>query len=55
MFDNSPVVKFKHIWEAVKGCQSIYPDVLKKEKALFKTEFANIIKEENVDVFELNN
>lgn len=54
MFDNSPVVRFKHIWEAVKSCQSIYPDVLKKEKAAFKVEFANIIKEENVDVFELN-
>jgi ATP-dependent Clp protease ATP-binding subunit ClpA len=53
MFDNSPVVKFKHIWEAVRTCQSIYPDVLKKEKIAFKEQFKDFIKEENVDVFEL--
>jgi hypothetical protein len=52
MFDNSPVVKFKHIWQAVSTCQSIYPDVLKKEKAAFKQEFASFLIEENVNVNE---
>ncbi|HHT38160.1 MAG TPA: ATP-dependent Clp protease ATP-binding subunit [Mollicutes bacterium] len=52
MFDNSPVVRFKHIWEAVKTCQSIYPDVLKKEKKAFIEEFSSILNEENVDINE---
>lgn len=52
MFDNSPVVRFKHIWQAVYTCQSIYPDVLKKEKLAFKEQFASFIIEENVDVNE---
>ena len=52
IFDNSPTVKMKHIWEAVKTCQSIYPDVLKKEKEAFKKEFANMLNEENVSTYE---
>lgn len=52
IFDNSPVVKFKHIWEAVSTCQSIYPDVLVKEKLAFKTEFAEYLNEELVNVNE---
>ncbi|MDD4644056.1 MAG: AAA family ATPase [Bacilli bacterium] len=48
IFDNSPVVKFKHIWQAVSTCQSIYPDVLAKEKTAFKEQFASFINEENV-------
>ncbi|MDD4298905.1 MAG: AAA family ATPase [Bacilli bacterium] len=48
IFDNSPVVKFKHIWQAVSTCQSIYPDVLTKEKTAFKEQFASFINEENV-------
>lgn len=50
IFDNSPVVKFKHIWQAVYTCQSIYPDVLKKEKEAFKKQFTSFLIEENVDV-----
>lgn len=52
IFDNSPVVTFKHIWQAVANCQSIYPDVLKKEKEAFKKEFATFLNEENVDLSE---
>jgi hypothetical protein len=52
LFDNSSVVKFKHIWEAVRTCQSIYPDVLRKEKIAFKQQFASFISEENIDVNE---
>lgn len=50
IFDNNTTIKFKHIWQAVSTCGSIYPDVLKKEKEAFKQEFANILIEENVDV-----
>ncbi|MDD4054002.1 MAG: AAA family ATPase [Bacilli bacterium] len=50
IFDNSSVVNFKHIWQAVSTCQSIYPDVLKKEKEAFKKEFVNYLLEENVRV-----
>jgi ATP-dependent Clp protease ATP-binding subunit ClpA len=52
LFDNSPVVRFKHIWQAVYTCKSIYPDVLKKEKEAFKQQFANFISEENVNTLE---
>lgn len=52
IFDNSPVVRFKHIWQAVSTCQSIYPDVLKKEIVAFKQEFAEFLIEENVNVNE---
>lgn len=54
IYDNSPVLKFKHIWEAVRNCESIYPDSLKKEKELFKVTFEKFIAEENVDVHEIN-
>lgn len=54
IFDNSPVVKFKHIWQTVSTCQSIYPDVLIKEKMAFKQEFKTFLDEENVDLSERN-
>jgi ATP-dependent Clp protease ATP-binding subunit ClpB len=52
IFDNSSVVRFKHIWQAVSTCQSIYPDVLKKEKDAFKKQFLDFLLEENVNVNE---
>ena len=52
IFDNSSSVGFKHIWQAVTSCQSVYPDVLKKEKEIFKQQFASYLIEENVNVNE---
>lgn len=52
IYDNCPVLRFKHIWEAVKSCESIYPDSLVKEKAAFKKEFESYLTEEGVDTFE---
>lgn len=52
LFDNSPVIRFKHIWETVKTCKSIYPDVLEKEKKAFLVQFASHLKEENVYTYE---
>jgi hypothetical protein len=51
IFDNSPVVRFKHIWQVVVSCQSIYL-MHKKEKLAFKQEFASILIEENVNINE---
>lgn len=50
LFDNSKAVTFKHIWGAVKSCNSIYPDSLIKEIEAFKKEFIDYLLEENVDV-----
>lgn len=49
-FDNSPVVKFKHIYKAIMNCQSVYPDVIKKEQARFKVVFKDWIEQENLDL-----
>jgi ATP-dependent Clp protease ATP-binding subunit ClpC len=52
IFDNEQEVKFKHIWQAISTTETVYPDVLKKQKALFKTTFANILDEEKVYTYE---
>jgi ATP-dependent Clp protease ATP-binding subunit ClpA len=52
MFDNSSSVKFKHIYDAIRTFEAVYPDVLTKEKAAFKKEFANVLEEENVYIYE---
>lgn len=52
IYDNCPVLRFKHIWEAIKSCESIYPDSLVKEKAAFKKEFETYLAEEGTDTFE---
>lgn len=48
VFDNEKNIKMKHVWQAVKNCNSIYPDTLKKEILRFKEEFSDLLKEENV-------
>ncbi|MBQ7140017.1 MAG: ATP-dependent Clp protease ATP-binding subunit [Bacilli bacterium] len=50
MFENSDTVKIKHVWMAVCTCNSIYPDSRTKEIERFKTVFADLISEENLDV-----
>jgi hypothetical protein len=52
IYDNSNKVTFKHIWEAIKTCESVYPDVLTKEKIAFKKEFASYLSDENVYTYE---
>lgn len=52
IFDNSPSVKLKHVWQAIVACQSIYPDTLIKEKEAFKQQFASLLIEEGVNVNE---
>ncbi len=48
IFDNSNEVKFKHIWEAVKTTNTVYPDVIKKYTEKFKLQFKRELDEENV-------
>lgn len=48
ILDNTNELKFKHIWQAVSTTDIVYPDVLRKQKEIFKTTFAKILDEENV-------
>jgi ATP-dependent Clp protease ATP-binding subunit ClpA len=52
MYENSPTVQFKHIWEAVRTCEAVYPDVLAKEKVVFRKQFEEFLKAENVYVYD---
>lgn len=50
LFDNSSVVTIKHFYKAICNAKSIYPDALAKEKQRFITVFADMIRNENVDI-----
>ena len=50
IFENCDTVKIRHFWLAVNTCNSIYPDSRAKEVERFKEVFADLIKEENLDV-----
>ena len=50
VFDNEDVVKIKHIYKAICNAKNIYEDAKKKEIEKFKIEFADLIKEEQVDL-----
>ena len=48
LYDNSPVVKIKHVYEAIINTKTVYDDVKIKEKERFKEVFKDIIMEENL-------
>lgn len=48
IFDNKKVIGIKHFWEALCSTDTVYPDVLKKYKPIFKERFADLIEKENV-------
>ena len=50
LFDNSNVVKFKHIYEAIKTTKVVYPDVIRKELVVFKEKFKDELMEEGIVV-----
>lgn len=54
LFENESEVKMKHVYKAVCNARNIYEDARIKEIARFKEVFADIIKEENVDLSETN-
>ena len=53
LFDNEKEVKTKHFYKAICNAKNIYEDSKKKEIERFKIEFADLIKEENVDLNDI--
>ena len=54
LYDNKKVVTLKHFYKAICNARNIYEDARKKEIERFKIEFADILKEEGVDLNETN-
>ena len=53
VFENAKEVRIKHIYKAICNAKNIYPDTLKKEIALFKEQFQEMLKDENVDLDDI--
>ncbi len=53
VFDNEANVRIKHVYKAVCNAKNIYEDAKKKEIERFKIEFADLIREENVDLNDI--
>lgn len=49
-FENSEYVTFKHIYQAIINCNSVYDDVIKKELVVFKETFKEFLEKENVEI-----
>lgn len=54
LYDNNNTVTLKHFYKAICNAKNIYDDARIKEIERFKKEFADIIKEEGIDVNETN-
>lgn len=52
LFDNEKVCRIKHIYKAVCNARNVYEDAKKKSIEKFKVDFADLIREENVDLNE---
>ena len=50
LYDNEKVVTTKHFYKAICNAKSVYDDVKIKEIARFKEEFADFIRNENVNL-----
>lgn len=50
LYDNEKVVTTKHFYKAICNAKSVYDDVKVKEIARFKEEFADFIRNENVNL-----
>ncbi len=53
LFENATEVKIKHVYKAICNAKNIYEDAKKKEIERFKEEFADLIREENVDLNDI--
>ena len=53
-YDNKKTVTLKHFYKAICNAKNIYEDARKKEVERFKVEFADMIREENVDLNEIS-
>jgi len=54
LYDNKKNVTLKHFYKAICNAKNIYEDARVKEIERFKIEFADIIREEGVDLNETN-
>ena len=52
LFDDENVCRIKHIYKAVCNARNVYEDAKKKSIEKFKVDFADLIREENVDLTE---
>lgn len=50
LYDNSSVVTIKHFFKAICNAKNIYEDAKKKEVERFKVEFADLIRNEQVNL-----
>jgi ATP-dependent Clp protease ATP-binding subunit ClpB len=53
LFENKNEVKLQHVYKAICNAKNIYEDAKKKEIERFKVEFADLIKEENVNLEDI--
>lgn len=49
-FENSEYVTFKHIYQAIINCNSVYDDVIQKELVVFKETFKEWLDKEKVEM-----
>ncbi|HIS17599.1 MAG TPA: ATP-dependent Clp protease ATP-binding subunit [Candidatus Coprovivens excrementavium] len=54
LFDNENVCRIKHVYKAVCNARNIYDDARTKAIEKFKIDFADLIREENVDLSDTN-
>lgn len=54
LYDNNRTVTIKHFYKAICNAKNIYDDARLKEIERFKIEFADMIREEGVDLNETN-
>ena len=54
LYDNKKMVTLKHFYKAICNARNIYEDAKLKEIERFKKEFADMIREEGVDLNETN-
>ena len=54
LYDNKKSVTLKHFYKAICNAKNIYEDARNKEIERFKIEFADMIREEGVDLNEKN-
>lgn len=54
LYDNVKIVTLKHFYKAICNAKNIYEDAKLKEIERFKIEFADMIREEGVDLNERN-
>lgn len=54
LFENENVCRIKHIYKAIVNARNVYEDAKKKAIEQFKIDFADLIREEQVDLTDVN-